>query len=270
MIDRAGRTFALAAALALSSAYGAAAATRGGTLVFGRAIESQFLDPVHTSQNADIWLALNLYDTPAGAGRGRQGRRRARPGHRLQGLRRRQDRHAHPAPRPEIRRRLAARAERREMVARPRPHQGDRRRFRLPARVHRLHRNVQAPDQVILHMAHPDPVIIQALATFNAGIMPEKLLMAAPGADLAEKSKNFAEHPIGSGPFVLSSWKRNSEMVLDEEQVLLAQGAGRAAAALPGLPSSSRSSRTTRPASSSCAPASSISPNSCLTRGSPS
>ncbi len=53
------------AALLLSTAlaFPALAATRGGTMVFGRAIESQFLDPVHTSQNADIWLSLNLYDT---------------------------------------------------------------------------------------------------------------------------------------------------------------------------------------------------------------
>ena len=50
-------------AVLLAAALPAEAATRGGTLVFGRAIESQYLDPVHTAQNADIWLALNLYDT---------------------------------------------------------------------------------------------------------------------------------------------------------------------------------------------------------------
>jgi peptide/nickel transport system substrate-binding protein len=71
-----------------------------------------------------------------------------------------------------------------------------------------------APDQVIVHLHHPDPVILQALATFNSGIMPEKLVMAAPGATLLEKSKNFAEHPIGSGPFMLTSWQRNTEMLL--------------------------------------------------------
>ncbi len=32
-------------------------------LVFGRAIDSQVLDPVHTTRNADIWLSLNIYDT---------------------------------------------------------------------------------------------------------------------------------------------------------------------------------------------------------------
>jgi peptide/nickel transport system substrate-binding protein len=75
--------------------------------------------------------------------------------------------------------------------------------------------DVAEPDVITLHMAHPDPAILQALATFNAGIVPEKLLMAAPGADVNEKAKAFADHPIGSGPFVLKSWSRNSEMVLD-------------------------------------------------------
>ena len=52
----------LAAAFAALLIVPAQAATRGGTLVFGRAMESQYLDPVNTSQNADIWLSLNLYD----------------------------------------------------------------------------------------------------------------------------------------------------------------------------------------------------------------
>ncbi|MEJ1977922.1 MAG: ABC transporter substrate-binding protein [Acetobacteraceae bacterium] len=39
------------------------AATRGGTLTFAREADSLYLDPVHTAQNADIWLSLNLYDT---------------------------------------------------------------------------------------------------------------------------------------------------------------------------------------------------------------
>ena len=74
--------------------------------------------------------------------------------------------------------------------------------------------DVAGTDTVVLHMAHPDPVILQGLSTFNAGIMPEKLLMAAPGTTLEEKTKNFADHPVGSGPFTLQSWKRNTEMVL--------------------------------------------------------
>jgi ABC-type oligopeptide transport system substrate-binding subunit len=56
----------LSAALLLAgTAWGgdAPAATCGGKLVFGRAIESQYLDPTRTSQNADIWISLNVYDT---------------------------------------------------------------------------------------------------------------------------------------------------------------------------------------------------------------
>ena len=70
------------------------------------------------------------------------------------------------------------------------------------------------PSTVVLKMSHPDPAILQALATFNAGIMSEKLMMASPGDDLEAKSKSFAERPIGSGPFMLTSWTHNSEMVL--------------------------------------------------------
>ena len=32
-------------------------------MLFGRYADSQYLDPVHTAQNTDIWLSLNLYDT---------------------------------------------------------------------------------------------------------------------------------------------------------------------------------------------------------------
>src|SRR6266852_8849867 len=53
----------LSAILAFALTGPAPAANRGGTLVFARAIDSQFLDPVHTAQNADIWISLNLYDT---------------------------------------------------------------------------------------------------------------------------------------------------------------------------------------------------------------
>jgi peptide/nickel transport system substrate-binding protein len=85
--------------------------------------------------------------------------------------------------------------------------------------------DIAGSDTVVLHLAHPDPSILQALATFNAGIMPEKLLMAAPGNDLLEKSKNFADHPIGSGPFMLSAWSRNNEMVLSRNPFYWKPGA---------------------------------------------
>ena len=67
---------------------------------------------------------------------------------------------------------------------------------------------------VTLTLKHTDPTLPAALATFNAGIMSQKLFNAAAGANDADKAKAFAEKPIGSGPFVLSEWKRGSYMVL--------------------------------------------------------
>ena len=205
------RTPWLAALLATAVVLPAGAVTRGGTLVFGRAIESQYLDPVHTAQNADIWLALNLYDTllqPSADGKGVE-----------PGLASAYD--------------VSADGNTVTLTLRPGLKFADGSPLELSDVKWSLDRargkdtggefksllgsigsvETAAPDKVVLHMAHPDPVILQALATFNAGIMPEKLLMAAPGANLDEKSKNFAEHPIGSGPFVLKGWQHNSEMV---------------------------------------------------------
>src|SRR5215468_5513631 len=56
------RTF-LTVTLLAATGLPARAATRGGTLVFGRQTDCIYLDPVHTAQNADIWVSLNLYDT---------------------------------------------------------------------------------------------------------------------------------------------------------------------------------------------------------------
>ena len=84
---------------------------------------------------------------------------------------------------------------------------------------------IAGADTVVLHLSQPDPSILEALATFNAGILPEKLLMAAAGKDLAEKSKNFAEHPIGSGPFMVTSWSRGNEMLLSRNPHYWGRGA---------------------------------------------
>jgi peptide/nickel transport system substrate-binding protein len=188
------------------------AATRGGTLVFGRAIESQYLDPVHTAQNADIWLALNLYDTllqPSADGKGVEAGLAAswvvapdgktitfkmQPGLKFSD--------GSPLQPSDVKWSLD-RARTKET--------GGEFQFLLSS-IASI--DISGDDTVVLHMAHPDPVILQSLATFNSGIMPEKLVMAAPGANLEEKSKAFADHPVGSGPFMLKSWQRNTEMVM--------------------------------------------------------
>jgi peptide/nickel transport system substrate-binding protein len=200
---------AVAPTWGLSSAH---AATRGGTLTFARAMDSLYLDPVHTSQNADIWISLNLYDTliqPTTDGKGiapglaeswtvsddgKAVTLKIRPNLKFAD--------GSPIELSDIKWSLD-RASNKET--------GGDFQFLLSAIQST---EITGTDTVVLHLAHADPSILQALATFNAGIMPEKLLMAAPGKDLEEKSKNFADHPIGSGPFVLTSWSRNNEMVL--------------------------------------------------------
>ena len=190
----------------------ASAATRGGTLVFGRAIESQYLDPTRTSQNADIWISLNIYDTllqPTADGTGVQpGLASAwsvSPDGKAITLTLRPDlKFADGSP-------LGASDVKWSLDrARAKPDGGE---FAfLLASIASV--ETRGADTVLISLSHPDPMMLQALSTFNAGIMPEKLLMAAPGATLEEKTKAFADHPVGSGPYTLESWKRNTEMVL--------------------------------------------------------
>jgi peptide/nickel transport system substrate-binding protein len=202
----------LFAGLALSLISPAMAVERGGTLVFGRQLDNIFLDPAHTAQNADIWISLNLYDTlllasadgkttePGLASAfnvspdGKTLTFTMRPGIKFAD--------GSPILVSDVKWSLD-RARGKET--------GDEFAFLL-ASIESI--ETKGDGTVIVHMKHPDPTILQALATFNAGIMSEKLVMAAPGANLEEKSKAFAEHPIGSGPFVLTSWKRNAELVM--------------------------------------------------------
>jgi peptide/nickel transport system substrate-binding protein len=44
--------------------------------------------------------------------------------------------------------------------------------------------------------------------------MPQKPFEATAGATDEEKAKAFAEHPIGSGPFMFDSWQKGTQMVL--------------------------------------------------------
>lgn len=217
MMRRPGRALTYTALLMLSSAVGAEAATRGGTLVFGRQIESQVLDPANTKQNADIWLSLNLFDTLLIAAE--DGKGGVEPGL-ATGYKVSDDGATVTLTmRPGIQFADGSPIEVSDVKwsldrARAKETGGD---FAfLLGSIGSI--ETKGADQVVITMARPDPVIIQALATFNAGIMPEKLVMASPGATPEEKGKNFAEHPIGSGPFVLTSWKRNSEMVLERNK----------------------------------------------------
>ena len=98
------------------------------------------------------------------------------------------------------------------MVARPRARPEERDLERAD-RLDRPGRD-RGPETIVLKLKHPDPSIIPALATFNTAILPEKKFEAEPGATDAEKAKTFAEHPVGTGPFVLKSWQRGAQMEL--------------------------------------------------------
>ena len=188
----------------------AAAPKRGGTLVYGRYADSLFLDPVLNDANVDIWILTNLYDTllqPTDNGKGvkpwlatkynvskdgktftltlRQGVKFAdgsalTPGDVKWSLDRARN-----------------------------PDNGA-----WNALVASISAVAVQGNQIVLSLKYPDPSLPAALATFNTGIMPQKLFNSMPGATDEAKAKVFAEKPIGSGPFVLSEWKKGSRMTL--------------------------------------------------------
>lgn len=200
-------TLTLAAALSLGHA---AAVTRGGELVYGRYADSLFLDPVLNDANLDIWILTNLYDTllqPTADGKGVQ---------------------------PGLASSYTASKDGKSMVLKLRAGlkfadgsaltgqdvKWSLDRARQPeagawsSSLASINSITVSGNTVTLLLKRPDPTLPAALATFNAAIMPQKLFTAAPGKNDAEKAKAFAEKPIGSGPFVLSEWKRGSYMVL--------------------------------------------------------
>ncbi len=202
---------ALAAALLTGGSVGALAVERGGDLTFGRYGDSIFLDPVLNDANFDIWILTNLYDTlirstPDGAGLapglatnwsvsddGMEVTLTLREGVKF--------------------------ADGSDMTAEDVKWTLDRARNpengiwnNLIASIGEV--VIADPKTIVVKLNNPDPTILPALAVFNTQIMPQKLFEAAPGETDADKAKAFAEHPIGTGPFVLESWDRGSRMHL--------------------------------------------------------
>ncbi len=198
---------ALAATLSLGQALGV---TRGGQMVFGRYADSLFLDPVLNDANLDIWILTNLYDTllqPTANGKSVQ------PGLASRYVLSKDGKTITLTLRPNIKF-----ADGSPITAADVKWSLDRARNPDNGAWVGLLGSVSSVavsgNTVTVNLKNPDPSIIPALATFNTGIMPQKLFNAAAGATDADKAKAFAEHPIGSGPFVLSEWKRGSYMVL--------------------------------------------------------
>ncbi len=207
-------TIGLAAGAAAVSALpraAAAAPVRGGKLVYGRYADSLLLDGVQAELNVDIWVLNSIYDTllqPTADGRG------LRPGLATawelgdggksltltlrDGVKFSDGTAMTPA---DVKWSLDRARD---------PTQGAWN--SLLASVAAV--DITGPATIKLTLKHPDPTMLAVLATFNTQILPSAKFMAAPGATLDEKAKAFAEHPIGTGPFMLVEWQRGVVMRL--------------------------------------------------------
>ena len=189
----------------------AQAATRGGKMIYARYADSLFLDPVFNDANVDIWVLTNLYDTllqPTADGKG------VSPGLAT----------AYQVSDDGLTFTLTLRQGTKFSDGSPitaEDVKGTLDRARNPKNgiwnfilesVDSV--EIKSPDTVALHLKHPDPTLAAGLATFNTAIMPQKLFDATPGATDEEKAKAFAEHPVGSGPFMFDSWQRGTQMVI--------------------------------------------------------
>ncbi len=202
---------AFAAALLLTTSASAFAVERGGTMTYGRYADSLFLEPVLNDGNVDIWVLSNLYDTlllPTDDGKGVQAGlatdwKLADDGLSVTLTLRDGIKFSDGSPiTPEDVAWSLKRA--------AKPDNGI-----WNFLVGSIDDVVPQGDKtVVIKLKHTDPAILTALTVFNTSIMPEKPFEASPGATDADKAKAFAEHPIGSGPFVLQSWDRGSEMKL--------------------------------------------------------
>ncbi|HVO00832.1 MAG TPA: ABC transporter substrate-binding protein [Candidatus Cybelea sp.] len=189
----------------------AEAVTRGGKLVYARYADSLFLDPVLNDANVDIWILTNLYDTllqPSADGKS------VNPGLATDykvsddGLSftltlRKGTKFSDGSP-------ITVDDVKWSLDRAKNPKEGIWN-FILES-VDTI--ETKGDDTVVLHLKHPDPTLAAGLATFNTGILPMKQFEATPGATDDDKAKAFAEHPIGSGPFMFDSWQRGTQMVI--------------------------------------------------------
>jgi peptide/nickel transport system substrate-binding protein len=204
-------TAALLLGVGAAAITSASAGTRGGVLTYGRYADSLFLDPVLNDANVDIWVLSNIYDTlllPTDDGKGVQpGLATAwtvSPDGKTVTLTLRDGiKFSDGSP-------ITAQDVKWSLERAHDPKNGIWN-FLLESLG-----TVDVRDEktVVLTLKHADPTILPALSTFNSSILPEKAFEASPGATDADKAKNFAEHPIGSGPFAFQSWSRGSEMKL--------------------------------------------------------
>lgn len=189
----------------------AAAAESGGTLRFGRTADSLLLDPVLNDSNTDIWILNNLYETlllPTDDGAGLKPGlatewKMSDDGMSVKLKLREGVKFADGAP-------LTADDVKWSLDRARDPANGTWIDFLKSVEMV----TVDSPSEVTVKLQRRDPTILPALATFNTAIMPKAQFLAQPGEADADKAKSFAERPVGTGPFMLADWSRNSKMVL--------------------------------------------------------
>lgn len=205
-----GSAVLAASLLAAAGPAAVAAPQRGGELVFGRYADSLFLDPVLNDANVDIWILTNLYDTllqPSADGKGVEpglatAWKVSDDGTTVTLTLREGVKFADGAPlTPEDVKWSLDRAR-------------DSQNGIWNGLIGSIDKVEAQGSTIVLGLKHPDPSIVPALATFNTAILPREKFEAEPGATDADKAKSFAEHPVGTGPFVLKSWQRGSSMQL--------------------------------------------------------
>ena len=206
-----GLRLLLAAGIALGLATSAQAATRGGKMIYARYADSLQLDPVLTDANVDIWIMTNLFDTllqPTADGKGvnpglASDYKIADDGLSMTLTLRQGTKFSDGSPitADDIKWNLDRARDPKEGIWN----------FILES-VDSV--EIKDPQTIVLHLKHPDPTLAAGIATFNTAILPSKLVMAQTGATIDDKVKAFAEHPVGSGPFMFDSWQRGTQMVL--------------------------------------------------------
>ena len=203
-----GAAFAASAALGLPSA---AAATRGGKLIFGRYQDAIYLDPAMTQINQEIWLLSNLFDNLVQLGA---------DGKTVQpALATKWDFSPDAKTVTFTLREGLKFADGSPLTAEDVKFTLDRTRDpkiglwgSFLAAVDTV--TVPDPGHLVLTLKTPMPALLPVLAMFACCTLPKNLIMAEPGATVEDKVKSFMAHPIGSGPFVLAEWQRNQLMRL--------------------------------------------------------
>ncbi len=187
------------------------AVKRGGTLSFGRYVDSSVLEPALNTGNPDIWVLGNIMDTLV---RASLDGKKVLPGISVSWESAKDNLSYTFKLRPGVRYSNGAalvaddvkwsleRASRKDLGFWS---------FIL-ANVKSV--DVLGKDSVRVNLKAKDPVFLSTMSAFNAAILPKAYFMGLPAKDEAAKGKAFGDKPVGSGPFKLESWKRGERMVL--------------------------------------------------------